>query len=380
MKRILTIISTVMLSALSLQAQVDLSYKEWKDGPLTIDDFSKRRATGDIISEVYTGIQTEAGEWEKIDWNFRVKRLQSKTVFDPIRSWVRSDSLTDQAVRYGQLMFDATELTRRQMQNHLATGPYQTNYMTIVKRYFDISNARTDEIENITEKGRNLAELENQERIIAEELATLSEHPEQIPEYTLRKAAIGTYVGVASQFHTGEYSSYLGPAYGFIWGFTFGIGRSSIYWDMVMGGASRLKKDIPGDEIKTWHAGKTSLYGEGTFQYAYDIYDSNTFRISPFAGIGVGFIDYNNPDRNSEIMKDEIAGLRCVAGLSMELKYRNSLYLVGDPFWSSIYGGLNENSLRLKIYVAHTGYGNGMSPYTLNCSLTVNLLSKFMKP
>jgi hypothetical protein len=104
------------------------------------------------------------------------------------------------------------------------------------------------------------------------------------------------------------------------------------------------------------------------------------FKISPFAGFGVGFIDYNNPDRNAEILSDEIAGPRWVGGLSVEFKYLRSLYLVGDMMWSSIYGGLNEHSLRLKVYLAHTTYSNGMNPYSLNISLCCNILSKYMKP
>ena len=372
--------SIMMLSVFSLSAQTDLSYKEWQDGALKAEDFAKRRSSGELIGQVYTGIQTYSGEWEKVSWNLRVKRLKSKTVFDPIRSWVRSDSLTDQAVRYGQLIFDATELSRRQMMNHLTSGPHKPDYHTVVRRYFDMNEARTDEIERVTEEGKNLGELQLQETIIAEELSKTPEISGEIPEYTLSKFAIGAYLGVASQYHLGDYSSYFTPAYGFLWGFNFGIGRSAIYWDMVLGGGSRLDRDIPGRKIGTWYSGNKLRYGEGSFQYAYDVYDGDIFKISPFAGVGVGFMDYDTPDDNAEIQTDEIAGLRLLAGLSVEFKYLRSLYLVGDPVWSSMYGGINEHSLRLKVYVARTSYPNAISPYSINCSLSFNLLSKYMKP
>ena len=372
--------SVMMLSVFSLSAQTDLSYREWNDGALTVKDFAKRRSSGELIGQVYTGIQTYSGEWEKVSWNLRVKRLKSETVFDPIRSWVRSDSLTDQAVRYGQLIFDATELSRRQMMNHLTSGPHKPDYHTVVRRYFDMNEARTSEIERVTEDGKNLAELQLQETIIAEELAKTPEISGEIPEYTLRKFAIGAYIGAASQFHLGDYSSYFTPAYGFLWGVNVGIGRSAIYWDMVLGGGSRLNRDIPGRKIGTWYSGNKLRYGEGSFQYAYDVYDGDIFKISPFAGVGVGFMDYDSPDKDAEIKTDEITGLRLLAGLSFEFKYLRSLYLVGDPVWSSIYGGINEHSLRLKVYVARTSYPNAMSPYSINCSLSFNLLSKYMKP
>ena len=368
------------LAVTSLSAQTDLSYKEWSDGPLKAEDFTKRRSSEEVIGEVYTGIHTYAGEWEKVYWNLRVKRIKSKTVFDPLRSWVRSDTLTDQAVRYGQLIFDATELGRRQMQNHLAVSPYKADYGSIVSRFYDLNKACIDEIERVTDKGKNLLELEMEEKKIAEEMAALAEPSNEIPEYTLRKFALGMYVGASSQFHLGESSSYFTPAYGFLFGFNIGIGRSAIYWDIVLGGGSKLLKDIPGNKIDTWYHGNRLRYGESTFQYAYDVYDGKVFKISPFAGIGVGFMDYDNPDSNAEIQTDEIAGLRLVAGLSCELKYLRSLYLVGDPIWSSIYGGINEHSLRLKVYVARTSYINVMCPYSINCSLSFNILSKYMKP
>lgn len=384
MKRTLTVfyvtLFTLLTFAFRASAQTDLSYKEWNGGALKAEDFAKRRSSGELIGQVYTGIQTYPGEWEKVSWNLRVKRLQSKTVFDPIRSWVRSDSLTDQAVRYGQLIFDATEFSRRQMMNHLASGPHKPDYHTVVRRYYDMNEARTDEIERVTEDGKNLAELQLQETIIAEELAKTPEIYGEIPEYTLRKFALGAYLGAASQFHLGDNSSYFTPAYGFLLGFNIGIGRSAIYWDMVLGGGSRLNRDISGKKIGTWYSGNKLRYGESTFQYAYDVYDGDVFKISPFAGVGVGFMDYDSPDKDAEIKTDEIAGLRLLAGLSFEFKYLRSLYLVGDPVWSSMYGGINEHSLRLKVYVARTSYPNEMSPYSINCSLSFNLLSKYMKP
>ena len=380
MKRFVSFISVMIMSVFSLLAQTDLSYREWHDGTLKAEDFAIRRSSGELIGQVYTGIQTFSGDWEKMSWNLRVRRLQSKAVFDPIRSWVRSDTLTDQAIRYAQLIFDATELTRRQMLNYLISGTYKADYHAVVRRYYDFHEARTDEIERVTEEGRNLTELQLQETIIAEELAKTPEISGEIPEYSLRKFAIGAYIGAASQFHLGDYSSYFTPAYGFLWGFNFGIGRSAIYWDMVLGGGSRLNRDIPGKKIATWYSGNKLMYGEGSFQYAYDVYDGDVFKISPFAGVGVGFQDYNNPDQNAEIRTDEISGVRFLAGLSVEFKYLRSLYLVGDPMWSSVYGGINEHSLRLKVYVTRTSYPNAMSPYSINCSLSFNILSKYIKP
>ena len=381
MKRTALIIATILTAGTLAFAQTDLSYKYWNDGQLTQNDFQRRTSDGEIIGQVFTGIETQSGDWEKVKWNFRVKRLQSKTTFDPLRSWItKDDSLSDKARRYAQLQFDASEVTRRQMMNYLYEGTYKPDYYHVIQRFYDLHQAQISEIERITDNGKNAVALTQQEKIVADQLSGLTDAPTGIPEYTLRKFSIGMYIGASSQFHPGDYSQYFSPAYGFLWGFDIGLGKSEIYWDIILGGGSRLKQNIPGDEISTWNGGNRLRYGESTFQYAYNIYDGGTFKISPFAGFGVGFMDYDSPDSNAEIKTDEIAGLRLAAGLCIDLKYLNSLYLVSDMVWSSIYGGLNENSIKLKVYVARTTYENGMNPYSLNCSLSISLMSKYMKP
>ena len=117
MKRTFTI-AAMLLMCLNAFAQTDLSYKKWEDGKLAIEDFNRRTADDDNICVIHTGIDTYSGDWEKVKWNLRVKRLKSTTLFDPIQSWItKDDSLSTQALRYSQLVFDMTELTRRKMQN-----------------------------------------------------------------------------------------------------------------------------------------------------------------------------------------------------------------------------------------------------------------------
>lgn len=384
MKRILPfILSALFFVAISLSAyaQTDISYKSWTDGPLTREDFTLSTPYDGKIGEIVTGIETYTSDWEKVKWNLRVKRLGSKSVFDPIRSWLtKEDSLTSQALRYAQLCFDATEVTRRKMQNYLSSGTHDPNYSFAVRRFFNMHDARSEELDRITDKGRNLAALQEQEHLVANELDTLVERTAGIPKYTLRKLAVGAHIGASSQFHTGKYSEYFTPAYGFLWGLGVAAGKSEFYLDMVLGGGSKLLKDISGKKLERWEPERKLRYGEMTLQYGYSFYDGDTFKIGPFAGVGVGFLDYDNPVANSDIKTDEIAGLRLVGGLNIQFKYLRSLYLVGDYVWSSIYGGINEHSLKLKIYVARTAYGNGMNPYSINCSLSFDLMSKHMKP
>lgn len=381
MKRFLLTVSIAIVSAAAASAQTDLSYRYWTEGPLTVDEFPRRKANDEIIGQIASGIETCDSDWEKVKWNLRVKRVKSKTLFDPLRSWIANDdSLAGQALRYAQLQYDATELTRRQMQNYLATEGYKTDYRFAIERHFHAHQALTEEIEMLTDKGKDATALAEQEALIAARLAELPEDNAAIPEYTLRKLGLGMYIGATSQFYVGGAADIFGPGYGMALGVTAAIGRSEITWDCGFGGGYRLKADMNGYEQKTWNAGSTLMNMETTFQYSYAAYDGNTFKISPFAGIGIGMMEYTSPNSELEDKTDSHGGLRLVAGASIELKYLRSLYLVSDMVWSSIYGGINEHSLKLKVYVARDNYLPASNPYSINCALTFNLMSKYMQP
>lgn len=56
MKRILSFVSIALLPIFTLSAQTDFSYREWSDGALNAEDFTRRRSAGNLIGQVYTGI------------------------------------------------------------------------------------------------------------------------------------------------------------------------------------------------------------------------------------------------------------------------------------------------------------------------------------
>jgi hypothetical protein len=379
MKRTFTIAAMVLM-CLNAFAQTDLSYKKWEDGKLAIEDFNRRTADDDNICVIHTGIDTYSGDWEKVKWNLRVKRLKSTTLFDPIQSWItKDDSLSSQALRYAQLVFDVTEVTRRKMQNHLYSGNNDQTSEFTVGRYFDILTAQSAEISRITDKGKNLAEIEAQEKIVAEELASVNETFTELPPYTLNKFGVGFHGGATSRIHVGESAQIFSPSFGFLMGMSYTFGRSEIYIDLNFGGGCRLLDDVKLGDLETWKAGNKVSYINGDFVYAYSVYDGNTFKISPFAVFGANNVYYRNPNVESDDKNNEYIGLTLLAGLSFDLKFLNSLFLAGDPVRSSINGGINEHSFKLRVYAERTGFGNGFAPYSINCSLCYNILSKSMK-
>ena len=105
----------------------------------------------------------------------------------------------------------------------------------------------------------------------------------------------------------------------------------------------------------------------------YTIYDSQWWRLVPFAGIGVGFIDYPSHPVNPDKKTDEISGFRFQTGLSTDFKfYRVVEYL-------PMAGGLTEFTVRARLYAAHTAFPAPAPAWTINFGLSANMLAWILK-
>ena len=105
----------------------------------------------------------------------------------------------------------------------------------------------------------------------------------------------------------------------------------------------------------------------------YTLFDSQWWKVAPFAGIGVGFIDYPSNPGPGDKKSDEIAGFRYQAGLSADLKFNRTVDYV------QALEGLTEFSVRSRLYVAHTAFPTPAPAWTLNFGLSVNMLGWILK-
>ena len=103
------------------------------------------------------------------------------------------------------------------------------------------------------------------------------------------------------------------------------------------------------------------------------IYNSQWWRVSPFAGIGVGFIDYAESSSAPKLHTYEISGFRYQAGLCADWKFLRTIEK-GYPF-----GGLSEYSIRTRLYVAHTSFPTPAPAWSINFGISVNGLGWLMQ-
>ena len=187
-----------------------------------------------------------------------------------------------------------------------------------------------------------------------------------------RGFGIGMHLGAGSEFYTGPLTGYVTPIAGIDFGFDLAFSRVNLYLSGLLGWGGHFKQDIPRDGYK-WEAGKRIRGGNMEVSLGYTVYDSQWWRIAPFAGIGVGFIDYpfhpTNPKKNS----DEISGFRFQAGLSADYKF----YRIVEYFPEK--DGLSEFSVKTRLYVAHTAFPAPAPAWTINFGLSANMMAWMLK-
>ena len=192
------------------------------------------------------------------------------------------------------------------------------------------------------------------------------------PRIDSRGFGLGTHWGIGSEFYTGQLADYVTPIAGIGFGFDFCFSRVNLYLDGLLGWGGRYKQDIPRDGYR-WNAGARMRGGNIEASLGYTVFDSQRWKVVPFAGIGVGFIDYPSHPGNPGKKTDEISGFRYQTGISADYKF----YRVVD--YAQAQGGLSEFSVRTRLYVAHTAFPSPAPAWTINFGLSVNMLGWILK-
>ena len=182
---------------------------------------------------------------------------------------------------------------------------------------------------------------------------------------------MGMHCGIGSEFYIGPLADYLTPIAGVDFGFDFCFNRVNLSVNGLLGWGGPLKQPLPRDGYR-WNAGERMKGGNTEVSLGYTVLDSPRWKVVPFAGIGVGFIDYPFHPGNQDKRMDEISGFRFQTGISADLK----LFQIED---FQALEDLSEFSLRSRLYVAHTSFPSPAPSWTVNVGLSVNMLAWILK-
>lgn len=365
------------LATLALTAQpqdYQSSIRYWDEGKLTLEDFVVR----DIWSMDDKATSLLAHGWLQEEQtlrfgNLRYDRPITRTYMDKVNSWIKSGSDVHEAIEFNQVIFDLAEATRRKLQNELDTN--RTSRVDAIANFYStVCDNAINEFIASSQYGTDTAVVRKYRTRLEQTLAeTRDERLE--PVIPPGKWGVGWHLGASAEYFLGEGLDFLSPRYGLDFGFEAAYKRLRIDLNMIMAFGS-LRRDVPfwhrenPEYVYDWGAGERVNGGAMELSAGFDALDNARFTLTPFAGIGAGFIDRTNKylqkDKNNELISEELAGFRTLAGVQGDWKLRRRYSL---SWYGRTYA---ETSLRFRLYVAKTNFRSPCHPYSINFGIALN--------
>jgi len=366
MKKQLLILGLAVLTLGSAAAQSVPSYKEksihyWDEGPLTEADFSVRHLAatlGDMTGELSWGISFDPVT-DKIG-NLRYTHPVTRTYMDQLQSWMDPNLRQPWTLNYFQTEFDLLESFRRKMQLEIDENPMDYNE---IRDYYERAiHSAVDAFRLESDLGRDAGAVARNEVQYKEALDTLKAGtPAKEPQVRRRLVGEGLFFGYLCEFYGDPVSAGIGPSHGFNLGISFPISKVYLALDMTMGRPGVLKQEgfyYDSHKDYTWRKGVKCEAGQMNLLAGYTVLDRPAFALRPVAGIGVGFLDQEteNKNTNGSYLDSEIHGFRSTVGAQLAIKLRRTLAIS-----SYSGGGYGETSLVFKAYASHTQF-QGLGP------------------
>ncbi len=345
-----------LLFATGLLAQKN--HKEWREGKLTWDDFTKRERSQNVSELIYfLGYNTVKQKYG----GTTVFRIEADCYMDKNLSWVNPAYMTEQILRYNQVIFDIVEVYRRKLQFELDRGK---SIYELGAKFNAISvacNNAINEFSSDSNGGQDLNSISFWEQKNSKELQSLPERA--IPDFETSRFGYAVHAGLGGGFFTGSLGEHFSPTFNFMYGFDFAYKRSILHFNGNLAG-DNVRKTYVSD--KSWNDGQRTTFAILDASYGYVLIDNKKIKLSPFVGFGLTEI--------SEAYKDEEERLsmvdnHMVFGVNTDFKIYTKIQLTPPSFF-----GIKEKavtSIRARLYVARPNYYEDLQGYSIN--LTIGL-------
>lgn len=353
--------TTIFLGFLLRTAAIAQEYKKtWAEGKLTWQDFSLRDSPLGV-SELKYFLGYNTGRQRFGDTV--VVRNVANGYIDTKLSWVDPDFMTDQYLRYNQVIFDLVEIYRRRLQNALdqVNLPYEVEGR--FSHVYSLLTTEIDKFRNESKGGEDLSSIIFWEGKTSDELERYSAN--KIPDYEKGNFGYALHAGFGAGVFTGSVGEHFTPTFNFIFGFDFAYKNSIFYLNATLGGG-KVKKDYISDK-KSWYKGQRTSVAIADMSYGYALIDNTRTKLAPFAGLGITEIDRRNKDNPDNDIS--IVDYNLIFGLNVDYKLRTIFKLIPSPYFR-VKEKVNS-CIRTRLYVTRTNYYEDLKGYSIN--LTVGI-------
>ncbi len=332
--------------------------KHWEDGKLSWYDFQGTPEQGGMFYlKNYFGFSTNV---EKSNDTI-VRRIKAYTYILKKGSWVNSAYMTEQYLKYNQVIFNIMELQKRKFQYDLdrVKSPEEVN--ELFNLYSTALENEINKFKNVSNSGHNTEIINDWEQKTLKEINSYGN--KKIPNFRKSNLGLGIYAGVGANIALNN--NYLSG------GVILRYGLNAIYKKVytalgVSLAGGTLKNDmLPFAKGDKYSIGRINIYG------GYTIKDDAKIQVIPYLSFKSGTIDFNVKEQTNP------SGQEFGIGIKSGYKIKKVLSLVPSEYFSK--KTYTELLLYCKIEVSRFQYGSDNQCYFLSLTLGVNNLINYAK-
>ncbi len=360
---------TVLLFS-SLLSYGQSNTRLWEEGRLTWSDFKgKPFATSPNASEINSHLSYET--IKKRFGDTVLFTFVTRNYINPNASWVKEFSMSNQLLKYNQVIFDIQELYRRelQVQLHRIDGLYlaEEKFRTVRQDcYYEIKRFQND-----TQMGFDKDALDYWHERVAQ---LLEVHPlEVIPGTSDKNFGYGLHFGFGTGLFTGTISEYFTPTFNFIFGFDFAYKNTLLFLNATLAG-NRTKKDYVEEEL-LWPKDLRSNVAIIDLSIGQTVVENAKHKITPFVGLGI--LEFSVAEKEGEAYEDHrIVNYGLIYGLNYDFKFQKRIRLTpsyGAPFRERV-----DQKIRVKVYATSANY-ESMKGTSINFTLGYAIFGRFIR-
>jgi hypothetical protein len=344
--------------------------RRWEQGALTWDDFSRTEnvAASTGLYYLFSCDVTQRKYHDTI-----VNHIQVQTYANRDSSRIRNQQMSNEELRFQQLVFDLAELQSRILQQSVNRLRRQTEVDSFLQEGMKSLNQTVEDLETASKQGSDMEIVGQWETKVRQQLASTPDSLESIPSFTPTLFGFGADVGIGYHLLTSPLGEKLKGSPNVQIGVNFALGRSELLLNACLGG-SKVRKDSIYISGEKWSATDHLEFCQLSASYGFRLLDRKHLQMTPF--IGYGYTEISTiPGQNDEVKhKAKTGGFQ--GGLCLDYKLRTSLSLIPSYLKNK---EMYNISIRTKLYVTQTGFTNLPEGYIFNCALMVKIFDQFIR-
>lgn len=351
----------ILLAVLSIKAQDYRKY--WKDGKLTWDDFQAKPTKNTVSNLAYVLLYKTD---KKVINNTNYRGVFADAYVDKSLSFVHNNLKDEYQLKYNQVLFNLLEIYRRIFQQRI----YRLN------NFFEINSLLDDIRKQLNRKILDFQEASNfgidkevTESWLLQTTQQLANDVETIPDFGTSNWSYGLFAGLEFVTYSENYNDFFNDNLAFALAFEFSYKKIFMGLGMSLT-TSKLNKDLESEPL-ILPKGTRSSIGILNAYFGYPIYETQKFRVLPFAGYGFSFIGETGTSENRE----EINTGTSVFGVNFDFKNRKSVNFMSNGF------GINEagfSYIRARIFMSNSSFNPNLKGYFLNIGLSFGIEGRFL--